>query len=226
MKKYYKFELDMVVANILAILLMIGVYLLYVFYKKEIVMSFSGFYLIGLLFYFLLHEIFHGIGYTLFAKDRKNIKYGCILEKGVFYAMCQEKISKRAIMISLLFPLVFLSGLVGVLGLIFNIDYLCILAILNLAGAAGDLLMFFFILKLPNDIKYIDYDNVIGCYFISGEDLSKYKSFGIVYVESGTDKNKLIKKTIPKIYISKKSIPTLLVFFGLSLVMILLDFWY
>lgn len=222
MKKYYKFELNMIIANVLALVLMIGVYLLYVFYIKEITCTFSGFYLIGLLFYFLIHEIFHGIGYSLFVKDKKNIKYGCVLEKGVFYAMCQEKISKQAILVSLLFPLVFLTGLVGMIGLIFNLDYLCILAILNLAGAAGDILMFFFILKLPKDIKYIDYDNVIGCYFVSREDLSKYKSFGIIYRESGVDKKSLINTSIPKIYISKKSIPTLFVFLALAFIMILL----
>ena len=219
MKKYYKFELDMIIANVLALVLMIGVFLLYVAYKKTMVFSFSGVYLLLILFYFLLHEIFHGIGYSLYVKDKKNIKYGCVLEKGVFYAMCQEKISKSAILVSLLFPLVFLTGLAGIIGLIFNYDFLCILAILNLAGAAGDLLMFFFILKLPKDVKYIDYDNVIGCYFVSDKDLSKYKSFGIVYKESGEDKKDLVNKTIPRIYVSKQSVPALIVFIILAALM-------
>ena len=222
MKKYYKFELDMIVANVLAISLMVGIFLLYVFYKKTIQMTYSGFYLILMLFYFLLHEIFHGIGYSLFVKNRKSIKYGCVLEKGVFYAMCQEKIGKNAILISLMFPLVFLSVIVGIIGLIFNIDLLCLLAIINLAGAAGDLLMFFFILKKPKDIKYIDYDNVIGCYFVSDKDLSKYKGLGIKYVESGEDRVELINKKIPRIFISKRSIPTLLIFMVLALLLLFL----
>ena len=112
MKKYYKFELNMMVANVLALVLMMGVFLLYVFYKKEISIGFSGLYLLVMLFYFLLHEIFHGIGYSFFVKNRKSIKYGCILEKGVFYAMCQEKISKKGILVSLLFPLIFLTVIV------------------------------------------------------------------------------------------------------------------
>ena len=219
MKKYYKFELDMLIANVLAIVLMVGVFILFVSFKKTIEVKFSGFYLLIILLYFLLHEVLHGFGYSFYVKDKKNIKYGCMLEKGVFYAMCQEKISKTAILVSLLFPLIFLSLIAGIIGLIFNLDLLCILAILNLAGAAGDLIMFFFILKLPNDIKYIDYDNVVGCYFISGKDLSKYKGFGIKYIECGTDKNKLIKKSIPKIYISKQSIPTLLVYLVLVIIL-------
>ena len=122
MKKYYKFELNMMVANVLALVLMMGVFLLYVFYKKEISIGFSGLYLLVMLFYFLLHEIFHGIGYSFFVKNRKSIKYGCILEKGVFYAMCQEKISKKGILVSLLFPLIFLTVIVGLIGLIINND--------------------------------------------------------------------------------------------------------
>ena len=225
MKKYYKFELNMLIANVVALVLMIGVFLLYITYKKKLYIHFSSWYLLVLLFYFLLHEIFHGLGYSLFVKNRKNIKYGCVLEKGVFYAMCQEKISKFAILVSLAFPLIFLTVIVGFIGLILNYDFLCILAIINLAGAAGDLLMLFFIIKLPKDIKYIDYDNVIGCYFISGEDLSKYKSFGIVYKECGTDKNKLIKRSIPRIYISKQSIPALIIFLILSLLMFTVSLW-
>ncbi len=222
MKKYYKFELDMIIANILALVLMIGVFLLYVFYKKTLEIDYNGFYLLIMLFYFALHEIFHGLGYLIFVKNKKNIKYGCVLEKGVFYAMCQEKISKDAILISLMFPLVFLTGIAGLIGLIFNIDILCLLAIINLAGAAGDLLMFFFILKLPKDIKYIDYDNVIGCYFVSDKDLSKYKGFGIKYTESGEDKKELINTSIPKIYISKQSLPVLIVLVILTIVLLII----
>ncbi len=224
MKKYYKFELDIIIANILALVLMVGVFVLYVFYKKTLSIQYPGIYLILMLFYFLLHEVFHGIGYSLYVKNKKNIKYGCVLEKGVFYAMCQEKISKSAILVSLALPLIFLTGLVGILGLIFNNDLMCLLAIINLAGAAGDLLMMLFIVKLPKDIKYIDYDNVIGCYFVSDKDLSKYKGFGIKFVESGEDKKELVNTSIPRIYVSKKSIPTLLVFIALAVVMIFMDF--
>ena len=72
MKKYYKFELDMIVANVLAISLMVGIFVLYVFYKKTIQMTYSGFYLILMLFYFLLHEIFHGIGYSVWTDTSGN----------------------------------------------------------------------------------------------------------------------------------------------------------
>ena len=224
MKKYYKFDLDIVVANVVAIVVLVLSILLFLILKRGGNLLFPGTGIVIMLIYFILHEIFHGIGYSLFAKDKKNIKYGAVLEKSVFYAMCQEPIGKKAIIISLLFPLIFLTVITGIVGIIFNIDGLILLSILNLSGACGDILMLFLIFKLPDDIKYIDYDNNIGCYFISKHDLSKYKSFGIKYVESKEHKDSLINKKIPKIYISKQSVPILVFIIILSIILIIFDF--
>ncbi len=224
MKKYYKFDLDVVLANIVAIFILIASIIIFLLLRKEGSFSFQGIGIVIMLLYFILHEIFHGIGYSLFAKDKKNIKYGAVLEKGVFYAMCQEPIGKKAIIVSLLFPLIFLTIITGIIGIIFKLDGLIILSLLNLSGASGDILMLFLIAKLPDDIKYIDYDNNIGCYFVSKHDLSKYKSFGVKYIESKEHKESLINKKIPKIYISKQSIPILVFLVILSAILIIFDF--
>ena len=224
MKKYYKFDLDIVVANIVAIVILVLSFLLYLLLRKEGNLFFPGIGIVIMLLYFILHEIFHGIGYSLFAKNKKNIKYGAILEKSVFYAMCQEPINKKAIIVSLLFPLIFLTIITGIIGIIFKIDGLIILSILNLSGASGDILMLFLIFKLPDDIKYIDYDNNIGCYFVSKHDLSKYKSFGVKFIESKEHKDSLINKKIPRIYISKSSKPVLVFLVILSIILIIFDF--
>ena len=219
MKKYYKFDLDLIVANIFAIvLLIIGMIFYFITFKKGTFNDkYFGIELLLLLSYFALHEIFHGIGYSLFAKDKKNLKYGAALEKGVFYAMCQEEISKKAIIISLLFPLIFLTLVTGIIAIVFKIPYLLLLSIINFSGAAGDIIMLFFIPKLPKDINYIDYNNSIGCTFVSKEDLSKYRGFGIKYVGSGEHKKSLIDKTIPRIEITKWSWIIIIVFLSLAL---------
>ena len=90
--------------------------------------------------------------------------------------MCQERINKKALYISLLAPLFILTIIALPLGFIINNFTLQILAVFNLAGAIGDIMMVLFLTKLPKDIVYIDYDNVIGFYLISKEDLSKYKT--------------------------------------------------
>ena len=138
--------------------------------------------------------------------------------------MCQEEINKKAIIISLLFPLIFLTVITGIIGIIFKIDGLTLLSILNLSGASGDILMLLLIFKLPKDIKYIDYDNAIGCYFVSKQDLSKYKSIGVKYIESGEHKSSLINKDIPRIFISKPNIPILLIFLIFGILLAILDF--
>lgn len=204
-KKYYKFELNMVTMNILAILLFIvGVIPLSIL-GIEIDFSNYTFGFIGLLVFFILHELCHGLGYSLFAKNKKNIKYGIVLEKGVLYAMCQERISKTGILISLILPLVILTLITLPIGLIFNLGWLTFYSIMNLSGAVGDIAMFFLIMKMPKDVEYIDYDNSIGAYLLSNADLSKYKVLGMHFVESGNHSEKLINKDINHIYVSKSS---------------------
>lgn len=177
---------------------------------------------VGMILYFGLHEIFHGIGYSIFANNKKKIKYGVMLEKGVLYAMCQEEISKKGIIISLLFPIIFLTIIPIIVGGIFSLKFLLIYAIINLIGAIGDITMLLLILKFPSDVTYIDYDNVIGAYFLSKEDLSKYKSIGMKYIESGIHSEKLINENIQFIYISKIS---WIILFILGIFLILSFIW-
>jgi len=192
-------------ANILSLVIFIVGFIIMFLLYGVIQTNNMGFALLGLFIYLAIHEVIHGIAFSCFCKDKKNVKYGAMLEKGVLYAMCQERISKKGAYISLLAPTIVLTFIALIPACIFRIDYLVMLAIFNLSGAAGDLLMTLFLTKLPKDIQYIDYDNVIGFYLLSKEDLSKYNSFYVKYVKSGKDSDKLINKSIKTIYISKQS---------------------
>ena len=123
--------------------------------------------------------------------------------------MCQERINKKAVLISLMAPTFFLTFIALIIAYIFRIDLLGILAIFNLSGATGDILMTLFILRLPDDIKYIDYDNVIGFYLLSKKDyiidIGFKKINVLVFKESGKDSDKLINKDIKTLTISKPS---------------------
>ena len=205
--KYHKFELNLIWANILSVVLFVlgFIFLLFTYKPIEFTEYGVGKLLIGMLLYLMIHEIIHGLAFSCFCKDKRSVKYGAALEKGVLYAMCQERISKKAIIISLLAPTVVLTLLALIPSYIFRIDLLAILAIFNLAGATGDLLMTLFVIKLPNNIQYIDYDSVIGFYLLSKDDLSKYKSPFLRYIESGKDSDKLINKDIKPLTITKAS---------------------
>ena len=185
--KYYKFELSMLWANIFSLVLFfLGFAIAFLTYGP-IYFNNMGIVLVGLFIYLAIHEIIHGIAFSLFCKDKSNVKFGAMLEKGVLYAMCQERISRKGALVSLLAPTVVLTIIVLIPACIFRIDALVVLALFNLSGAAGDLLMTLFLLKLPKDVQYVDYDNVIGFYLLSKKDLSKYKSAFVKYTESGTD---------------------------------------
>ncbi len=204
MKKYYKFNLDMVWANVIATIVLVVSAVAFLFFDRTYQMDINI--IIYMVLYLALHEVFHGIAFSIYAKDVKNIKYGAALEKGVFYAMCQERINKKAIIVSLLFPFIFLTVIALPIGVLIHSENLIILALINFSGATGDLFMVNLIRKMPKDIEYIDYDNSVGCYLLSKEDLSKYKAIGLKYVESGKDEDKLINKDIKRITISKWSV--------------------
>lgn len=209
MKKYYKFNLDMVWANVIATIVLLASAAVFLFFNRTYELDINI--IIYMVLYLALHEVFHGIAFSIYAKDIKNIKYGAMLEKGVFYAMCQERISKKAIIVSLLFPFIFLTVIALPIGILIHSNNLILLALINFSGATGDLFMVNLVRKMPKDIEYIDYDNSVGCYLLSKEDLSKYKAIGLKYIEAGKDDDKLINKDIKRITITKWSIVILVI---------------
>ena len=225
-KNYYKFELNVTLLSILSIVLLIGLVMLDALLVGDRVISFNDDSFTWILFayfgYIVLHEICHGIGFTLFVKNKKNVKYGAALEKGVFYAMCQERISKKGIIISLIFPIIFLTLIPYPIALIMEWPLLEVLALANLASAVGDLALLGLAVKLPGDVQYIDYDSVIGAYFVSEKDLSKYKALCCKYVETGEDSDDLINKNIKFITITKTSWIYLAVIVVLGILMLVI----
>lgn len=204
-KKYYRFDMDLNIMNIIASILYI-LFFIYLFGNKYFsTFNFTILTIIFLLLYFALHEICHGIGYAIFAKDKKNIKFGAILEKGVFYAMCQEEISRAGIIVSLIFPILILTLIPLPFALYYKNSLILFLSITNLIGAIGDILLINLVIKLPRSITYIDYDNNIGAYFICDEDISNIKSLGLKCNDSNNHDLSLINKDIKTIYISKTS---------------------
>lgn len=213
-EKYYKYELDVKKMNVIILIAFIPFTILMCVFPIFFSTAFDRFYLTfaGLLIVFALHEVLHGIGYSFFAKDKKKIKYGVALEKGVLYAMCQDMISKKGIIVSLILPLIVLTFILGIVGIIIKSSLLIFLAVINLLGAIGDIMMIILTLKLPKDIKYIDYNADIGAYFISKEDISKINTFGLKCIESGTHTLDKVDNTIKRFTLSKGSIPYIIFF--------------
>lgn len=219
-KKYYIFEMDINILNIISFILlgfMVILTCLLVGYK-----AFTNIdYILVLfiyVFWMILHEILHGFSYVLYGAKFKNITFGINLEKGVLCCLCKQNIRKKTILISLVHPFIFIGILTYIISIIFNLKILLLLSICNIAGCSGDLIMFYSLARLKN-FEFSEYDNPIGFGLYSKEDLSKRKMFGLKYIET---KDKLQKEDLKKLNVSKKSIGIIIAFFIFMILSILI----
>lgn len=215
--KYYRYSMDMKKLNIFCVIIMIFVFIIIGCLGIFSYLDFRC--LILYFFWMFLHEFIHGIGFYVSGAKHKNIVYGANLEKGIFYCMCKEKISKKGIMTSLLFPFVFIGIITLVIGFIINSPILIILSLLNIAGCAGDIAMIVSFIKLP-DFSYLDLDDCTGFVLVSKSDLSKYKLFGMDLIESGSYSKLGKASNYKKFTISKLS----WIVFGLLVLALLVTF--
>jgi Protein of unknown function (DUF3267). len=207
MKKYFRFEMDLKFLNIFAIILFFVCFgILYIFKYDLWNNMYNMNIFIYMLILFMLHEIIHGIGFALLGKkDLKKIVFGIELEKGIFYCMCKQKISKANILLALILPLIVLGFILLAVGIIINSYILMFLAVVNISGAAGDIVMTIAIFKMRN-IEYLDTDDTTGFYILSENNMSDKKYLGLKIIEEGIYKeNEIIAKDYTRIKITKKS---------------------
>ena len=223
---YYTYELDMVFLNILSLVIFGVVWGLIIFITRGGYLwnsEHTGFLFISMILWLMLHEVLHGIGFSLFPEvNKKNIVFGMALEKGVFYCMCKQKITKKVILTSLLFPFTIIGVVTLIWGLIIHSYFLVILSIINISGAVGDLVMTCYFLKVPNDVIYLDLDDSTSFTVLSDKDLSKIKVRGIRLKTSGKYKESMDAKDRRKIVISKTSYIVLGVLVLLSVITIMI----
>lgn len=204
--KYYKFTYKKYWVYIVTVL----TFIIFLSLPENIILAIPNIYieLVVMLLIFIVHELFHGLGFKICGKvSTNNIVYGAKLESGVFYCACKEEITKYGIIGSLLAPIVFLTIIPTIIGIIYNLDVLILIAIINLFGASLDILATIDILRLPKNIKYKDLDDTLGFIIISETDLSKSKYYGLKITNQGNyDINKIKAVNYDKLTISKPSI--------------------
>ena len=154
-----------------------------------------------LLPYLIIHELFHSISYVIHGAKFKNVVYGASIENGVLCCLCKQNISKKNILISLLYPFIFIGIITLIIGIIFNIPVLVLLSLFNITGCSGDLVMFYDLVKLK-DFEYSEFDDPTAFGLYTDKDLSKKKMLGLDYIE---EKEKLDIKDYRKVTISKTS---------------------
>ena len=154
-----------------------------------------------LLPYLIIHELFHSISYVIHGAKFKNVVYGAAIENGVLCCLCKQNINKKNILISLLYPFIFIGIVTLVIGIVFNIPVLVLLSLFNITGCSGDLVMFFDLVKLK-DFEYSEFDDPTSFGIYTANDLSKKKMHGLDYLG---ETDKLDIKDYRKVTISKTS---------------------
>lgn len=219
-KKYYIFEMNGVILQVISIIILIVMIILTAYLSDGIFMTNKDLELIFLLIipYLILHELLHSLAYVINGAKFKNITYGAHLEKGILCCLCKQNVSKRNILISLLFPFIIIGVITYIIGILINSTVLIWLSILNISGCSADLIMFFELLKLK-DFEYSEYDNPVAFGLYTSKNLSKTKLFGLKYIG---ETKALEKNNMKKISISKFSIITFIIFIILGIWLIFL----
>ena len=174
-KKIYMFEYNLVFMNIISIIIMVLMGILTIFLyqigllketinfylenlgdKQQEVADFSFFiFFIIMILWMVLHEFIHGTFYQIMGANKKNITYGAVFEKGIFYCRCSEFVNKATILVSVIAPFLIIGVITYIVGICINSLFLIILSIINITGCSGDLSMFIFFIKREKDIVKI-----------------------------------------------------------------------
>lgn len=219
-KKAYIYKMKLGPANVLCLGILALMFIVTTLvFKTNLGLSTNTFLLfISIVLYLMLHEFLHGVGYFIGGCKSKNIQYGICLEKGIFYAMAYQELTKKNILISLQMPFTVIGVITYIIGIIFNIPVLVLLSIINISGAAMDLAMFIYISKLKN-VTYSESGNPDEFVLISDEDLTKRKSLFVKVVDSKDYKKEdYVFPKKKKLVITKYSIIILIVFILLGLI--------
>lgn len=220
--KYYTYTLKMIPLNILCFILMVLCFLVTSIIYGPLEIKNVPLALVFGVMYLMLHEIIHYIGFIINKEVNKdNVVMGAELEKGVLYCMCKQKIHKKTILISIFAPLTIIGIITMIIGMIFKIDMLIFLSIINISGAIGDIVMGLFIISLPKDLIYLDLDDCTSFTLLCKEDISKKEFIGIKLVEDGIYNEKIKAHDMKKIKISKLSYFVLFIIIVLLIFMIL-----
>ena len=204
---YYNFKMKLVFMNVVAIIFaVIVLYINSLFGYGEAFSNLEPVSLIYMILWMGLHELLHGVGFMALGEAHlKDIYIGAYIEKGIFYCMCKNKISKKNILLALLFPLFLIGIITYIIGIIINNNLLIFLSIVNIIGAIGDILMFIDIVRMPKDIYYLDLDDATGLTILSKSNLTKKKYLSFYLSTSGKYNDSMRGTNTKHITITKTS---------------------
>ncbi len=181
--KKEKLTIDLVWANVFALLILIPIVLVfgipyYLIWKPTFdiknlldaigpqgvglgfIMTF-GIFMMGI----VVHELIHGITWAMFAKDGfKSIKFGVLWKMLTPYCHCKEPLTVRQYIIGAITPAIFLGFIPSTLAIVVGNLGMLIFGMFFTMAAAGDFLIINLIRKEKKDDLVQDHPSEAGCY--------------------------------------------------------------
>jgi Putative zincin peptidase len=113
----------------------------------------------------VIHELIHGLTWSLFAKEGiKSIKFGIIWKALMPYCNCKEPLPVGGYMVGGVMPAVILGFIPAIIALLTGNHSLFSLAIIFILSAGGDFMMLDILRKEPKDNFVLDHPTKVGCY--------------------------------------------------------------
>lgn len=178
-----KLTIDLVKANVFAIVMMIPValifglpyYLIWGFgFNPSLFQGFAKFFspglmglgvLILLILSIILHELIHGIVWSRYTSNGfKSIRFGVLWNMLTPYCHCREPLKVKEYVIGALMPALILGVIPGLISIVIGNPVLLIFGIIFTIAASGDF-MIIYLLKNENRDDYVqDHPSEAGCF--------------------------------------------------------------
>ena len=183
-KEYYVFKINLLKLNVLAIIILVAMFAITYLINPNLFADCFNlfednklffFILPAMLGYMILHELLHALGYILYGAEVKKITFGMDLEKSVLYCLCKQDVSRKNILNASMFPLFYIGIVTYVISIIFEMPLLLLLSIMNISGAAGDMMYFLYFIKLDKNIMFSELDDGTSFAILSDKDVTQVK---------------------------------------------------
>jgi len=190
--KREKLTIDLMWANVLGLLIMIPIFLLfglpYYFLwmnginLKEVIneiffddVKYSGIYMFLLLIIgIVVHELIHGIVWSIFAKNGfKSIKFGVLWKMLTPYCHCKEPLKTKHYILGAMAPAIVLGIVPSVIAIAYGHLGLLVFGMFFTLAATGDFLIINLIRKENMDDLVQDHPSEAGCYIYRKNDNSQ-----------------------------------------------------
>ncbi|MGE5355131.1 MAG: DUF3267 domain-containing protein [Deltaproteobacteria bacterium] len=178
-----KLTIDIINANIIAIVLIIPCILIfglpfYLIWKNEIDFTyFSGkkifseipfislYIFVTMIAGIIIHELIHGIVWAIYSnKGFKSIKIGILWKLLTPYCHCSEPLKLRHYMAGAIAPSIILGFLPSILAVITGSTGLLLFGIIFTVAAAGDFMILYILRNENKDDLVLDHPSEAGCY--------------------------------------------------------------